>query len=343
VNPLGAQWKRLLESKFRTHGSAQAWFFGPNIPISAANSFIDFFEIDQVIQVFKPEQKQKWHFSDEIIDELNFYANNPEIDLTSPAIFPELNAGLQIGSMQNDYIKIAIARGPIDLPIWILTDNNVRKSVWTTPDLFRLQYERPISHDSEFVIDLLNSTFNWLVGISGFDNMHFKFDKKSYNQGQKINITGNYSGTSAGEAVVNAKIYKDFNLVKETELTFNSITQRWEGSMHAPAAGAYQYEIIYQDRKNTKSQTADFQVQENQIELNDVRLNKQALLNLINAPDDQFINWESRSQLFNQINPVENPEVRMITVDLSKKWIVLFLLLGLLSTEWFYRRKIGLQ
>jgi hypothetical protein len=179
--------------------------------------------------------------------------------------------------------------------------------------------------------------------MSGYDNMHFKLDKNSYHQGEKINILGNYAGHSDTSANAQIKILKGIKFIKNAELIYNQVNKRWEGSIWAPVSGQYNYEVIYQDDFNTNIQIGDFLVQESQIELNDVRLNDKFLLNFVMGPEDRFYNWSSRSELYDKIIPVKDQEFQEVEIDLSRKWFIMALIIGLLTIEWFYRRKTGLS
>ena len=338
TNPIGPQWSRLLRDKFAQHHSAKAWFYGPNISYDAANTFAKFFEIKKIFHFLESDQIQQWFFTDEVAKrfDINFKLN----DLSS---FPSLLLGLQLSLMGNDFIKLAAVPPPIDIPIWVLTDNAVRTSIWTTPDLYKIQYHFVRHQESELMNSLLIATFEWLVGMSGYDNMHFKLDKNSYHQGEKINILGNYAGQSDTSANVQIKILEGIKFIKNAELIYNQVKKRWEGSIWAPVSGQYNYEVIYQDDFNTNIQIGDFLVQENHIELNDVRLNDKFLLNFVMGSEDRFYNWSSRSELYDKIIPVKDQEFQEVEIDLSRKWFIMALIIGLLTIEWFYRRKTGLS
>ena len=81
--------------------------------------------------------------------------------------------------MEDNFFKLAIVPPPIDILVWVLTDNAVRTSIWTTPDLYQIQYQQMGYQERGLLNSLLINTFEWLVGMSGHDNMHFKLDKNS--------------------------------------------------------------------------------------------------------------------------------------------------------------------
>jgi len=338
TKPLGSQWSRLLRDKLLAQQSAKAWFYGPNISNEAANTFAKFFEIKNLFQFLDSYQKQSWTFTDEVEKRLDI-----NVKFNDLSKFPPLKLGLQLGSMEDNFFKLAIVPPPIDILVWVLTDNVVRTSIWTTPDLYQIQYQQMGYQERGLLNSLLINTFEWLVGMSGHDNMHFKLDKNSYNQGERINITGNYADQSSTTANVQIKILKGIILIKNADLIYNQEDKRWEGSIGAPAAGQYNYEVIYKDNFNKNIQIGDFLVQESQIELNDVRLNEIILSNFIMTADDRFLKWSSRSALYEKIAPVEDQKFREVEIDLSRKWFIMVLIIGLLTIEWFYRRKTGLS
>ncbi|MDC0646031.1 hypothetical protein OAP60_01640, partial [bacterium] len=85
------------------------------------------------------------------------------------------------------------------------------------------------------------------------------------------------------------------------------------------------------------------QVQESQVELNHVYLNKSSLIALSEANGGQFINWDNRLSLLNQITPKTKVDTILSKSVLHERWWVLVLFLGLLTAEWVLRRRLGLM
>jgi hypothetical protein len=85
------------------------------------------------------------------------------------------------------------------------------------------------------------------------------------------------------------------------------------------------------------------QVQESQVELNHVYLNKDPLKKLAELGDGTFRHWDNRLSLINQIKPITKLEtIYSKVVFHDSRWLVICIL-GLLSAEWVLRRRLGLM
>jgi hypothetical protein len=347
TEPVSNQWLRIFRRKQFSQKSALAWFFGPHVTESSAESIFPIFEIIGTDNILESGEVVEWYFTNEFktifdrdINKIN------EGDNTSPGSkfdLPSLTIGLQLSDLSSGFTHLAAMSYPFQLPIWIVSENeDNRQSIWTTPDIYKIHYQIGGLHKENILSELLSSLIHWLVRDSGENNLHFRLNKNSFQQGETIIVTGKREGINDPSAEVSIVLYKDERLIKGTQLRFHKERDRWEGKLWASSPGNYRFEIIYTEDVNQFIQSGEFVVQESQIELNNVILNRSALTKLTEATGGKMVVWDLRSELENMIEPYSTQKVNRIVIDLNRHWLVLLLILVLLTVEWGYRRKLGL-
>ncbi|MEE9573279.1 MAG: hypothetical protein V3W20_09540, partial [Candidatus Neomarinimicrobiota bacterium] len=190
--------------------------------------------------------------------------------------------------------------------------------------------------------ELLSSLIHWLVRDSGKNNLHFRLNKNSFQQGETIIVTGKREGINNPSAEVSIVFYMDERLIKGSQLRFHNERHRWESKLWASSPGNYRFEIVYAENGNQYTQLGDFVVQESQVELNNVILNRSLLTQLTEFNGGKMFVWDLRSELKDLIKPYSTQTTDRIVIDLNRHWLVLVLMLGLLTVEWGYRKKLGL-
>ena len=86
-----------------------------------------------------------------------------------------------------------------------------------------------------------------------------------------------------------------------------------------------------------------FQVQESQIELNNVYLNEKPLQRLAEVSNGVYKNWDRRNDIVSLIQPVSRKQSLAYIIALNENILFFICILGLLTSEWIIRRRIGLM
>ncbi len=117
----------------------------------------------------------------------------------------------------------------------------------------------------------------------------------------------------------------------------------YKGQFWASKAGRldYKVELIYGDKPLIVSE-GSVQVQESQIELNHVYLNKEPLNKLANATKGSFQEWANRNSIINKVNSKSVNEVTQSRIIMHNNYWVFILILVLLASEWILRRNKGM-
>ena len=103
----------------------------------------------------------------------------------------------------------------------------------------------------------------------------------------------------------------------------------------------YEIELIYGDKPIIVSKGI-VQVQESQIELNHVYLNKEPLIKLAGITKGSFQDWDSRISILSKVVSKINNEITQSRIILyNSYWMFIFILM-LLTSEWILRRRKGM-
>ncbi len=341
------QWIRIFRRKQFSQKSALAWFIGPNVTQSSAESIFPIFNFVGTDNILESGEVVEWYFTNELKTTLNWdinkISNKDVVSIDSEPDLPPLTVGLQLSDLPNRFIRLAAMSNLFRLPIWVVSENNDnRQSVWTTSDLYKIHYRSGGNPRQGILTELLSSLIHWLVRDSGKNNLHFRLNKNSFQQGETIIVTGKREGINNPSAEVSIVFYMDDRLIKGSQLRFHNERHRWEGKLWASSPGNYKFEIVYAEDGDQYTQLGDFVVQESQVELNNVILNRSMLTQLTEFNGGKMFVWDLRSELKDLIKPYSTQTTNRIVIDLNRHWLVLVLMLGLLTAEWGYRKKLGL-
>jgi hypothetical protein len=132
--------------------------------------------------------------------------------------------------------------------------------------------------------------------------------------------------------------------INSKPINYDASTGYYTGQFWASKSGQLDYEVefMHGDKSMIVNQ-GSVQVQESQVELNHVYLNKDPLKKLAELGDGTFRHWDNRLSLINQIKPITKLEtIYSKVVFHDSRWLVICIL-GLLSAEWVLRRRLGLM
>ncbi|MBT4555285.1 MAG: hypothetical protein HOC41_06350 [Candidatus Marinimicrobia bacterium] len=233
----------------------------------------------------------------------------------------------------------------VDFPLYLLGEkSSLRFMIWTSPGLNKLYLKTKGTDKSNFTRDLFNPVFSWLMRTGNGQDFYFRSEKNSYQQGERVTVSGKpiREMEKASEGFLH--VLKQGKRINSKPMVFNEKTGQYSGQFWASQSGKLDYEIELNFGNNPmKVGDGSLQVQESQVELNHVYLNKSPLIVLSEANGGQFINWDNRLSLLNQITPKTKVDTILSKSVLHERWWVLVLFLGLLTAEWVLRRRLGLM
>lgn len=223
-----------------------------------------------------------------------------------------------------------------------------RTAIFTSDKLWELHLKVLDTDLSGFAEKWLQRTFNWLVKSGGDEELYFRVNKSTFQQGEPIKITGQIiefiPGDMEQDIKVTVNVEKDGDIAGIYPLVFSADKNHWEGSLYASKPGVYNYNILVYVNDNLKSQQeGSFRVDESQIELDKVYLNKKMLMDLANNSDGIYLDWDERGKLFEYLKIKKRNITISQVIQLSHWQPLMVFFIFLLTTEWIIRRVIGLQ
>jgi hypothetical protein len=339
ATPLPKSFQRILGKKIIKDQSSLAWSFGPNVSQITAESLFPFFHVEGNPSA-SGNTPIEWYFSEQFNIEPYFNStasskyNFPPLSLTDFYIIPT----------KPESEVLALHNTALANPISIRTDvNGLRSFVFGTSDMYKLHYALNESDNSQFLENFWHGMFNWLLRSGSENELYFRLNKDSYQQGEEIQITGTQKGIE-NEAVARAFISVIKNDIKmnSAELHYNLDRSRWEGNIWASSPGKYYYEIGVEHGNNTSVHRGSFMVKESQIELNRVFVNRELLKNLAKESGGKYIPWASRADVSDLVMNQTKTVTNQASIKFSQNPWLITALLFLLCFEWSIRRFSGL-
>tara|TARA_Y100000588_G_C14281554_1_gene937871 strand:- start:110657 stop:112684 length:2028 start_codon:yes stop_codon:yes gene_type:complete len=340
VNHIPNSWLSFLKKKIGSQKTSLVWVAGPAINKLHAKSLLSLFKLSEE----KWENKENeigWTLTAEGESLIRSSMDYPNFVLKGMD-FPPLYPGLKL-SYQNSWMKpVALFNTDIDPPVLLLGETNgVRMAVWTPVNLYALHFNLISSMAENISEFLMSGLFSWLLKTGGNEALHFKINKNNYQQGEEIHVTGIRKSDSSLGAEVFFHVYSTDSLLSSTELRYNPLMEKWEGSLWASVSGKNSYVLEYNDHSGRYEKSGMFFVEESQIELNNVYLNEDLLENISVKTNGDYQLWGQMDTLIANINSDLSFSEELKRFQLfEKKWTVTLLVL-LLSLEWGIRRKFG--
>jgi len=232
----------------------------------------------------------------------------------------------------------------ISLPILLTQEKGpIRNMVWASPDLFSLKYKLIESSQSHFLTQVLNPVFSWLMRTGDGKDYYFRSNKNSYQQGEQVTISGKPIAENASIQEGVMHIYFEGEKINSKPVVFQQKSGLYQSQFWASKSGEITYVIdfIMEGNPITVSE-GTIQVQESQVELNHVFLNKRPLIQLTDRTGGQYSDWENRNNIVHAIIPEVKSETHTVDVILYQNIWVFLLLIGIMTFEWIYRWKLGL-
>ena len=276
--------------------------------------------------------------------ELGFFFPLKKIKIESPDLdnLPPLYVNIEVDSL--NLIPLAKFNLPeVEIPLLMIGEKkNIRFLIWSSPELYKLYFKTQGTNLSSIDKQIFNPLFSWLMRTGSGENFYFRSDKNSYQQGEKIIISGKsiFNDIENLDGIIN--IYYEDKLVNSKPIVYNKDLGMYEGYFYASKPGNLDYAIEFMDEKNQIVLNRNtIEIQESQVELNKVYLKSVILNFLAEKTNGYFYTWEDRNKLFNSIKKdLENINIKYIKKLILLRWFFIVLLV-LFSVEWFIRKEKG--
>ena len=215
--------------------------------------------------------------------------------------------------------------------------------VFASPNLYDLYFKTYNNYVPDLASQILQPIFSWLIRTGNGEDFYFRSSKDSYQQGEKIIITGKSVRETeiADEGYIH--IYYEGEKVNSKKLVYDSNTGYYNGQFWASYAGKIEYEIelSYGNRSLTVN-SGSVIVQESQIETNNVYLNQKSLKKITENTDGVFYFWNDRLSILDRVTKESINQISYFKIILHRHWLVFIIIILLLTLEWLYKRRIGM-
>jgi hypothetical protein len=252
---------------------------------------------------------------------------------TTPSVTPLLRQ--KIGALKTDY------------PLWVFSQQNDRKvCVFAGEGLFKWRLTDFADHKN-------HDMFNEIVGKT-IQYLCVRDDKSFFRVSVKSNFLENESVTF--DAEVYNQSYELINtpevnldIIDENNNRFHSTFSRTANAYHLDAkqqkVGQYRYEAKVKVGDKTYTQTGSFSVSPLMTENANSTADHQVLYNLASRHNGKMYYPGQLDKLADEI--INSGEIKPVIynprklIDLINVWWIFAIILGLLSLEWFMRKRHG--
>ena len=332
---------RIFAKKILSQKTSFAIFIGNDIERNALSPYLNLMDLELKDPLIELGSDYNWNLSKNW--NLFFPLQNNVLINKIKYDFPPLFIDLEIDS-SNSTVLANYSISDVKIPLLLLAEKDpLRYMVFTSPSLHHLYYKIQDNYSQDITRHIFKPIFSWLMRTGNGEDFYFRTGKNSYQQGEKVTISGKPVRKTeiADESYIH--IFKQGEKVNSKPMTYDSNTGSYTGTFWASTAGRLDYEIdmTYSDMSLTVSK-GSLQVQESQIETNNVFLNTGPLLRLSESTNGSFQNWSDKLSVINKIDRISNKQISYRKIIMHNNWWVFFIILFLLTFEWAYRRKIGM-
>lgn len=255
---------------------------------------------------------------------------------------PPLYVNMEIDSSDADVLA-SFTLSEVKIPLIIIKDKHpLRGLIFTSPDLNRLFYG---GNNQSQIADnnIFTPIFSWLMKTGSGNEFYFRTDKNIYHQGEQIVIIG--KSVNKNKKLINGviNIFNGEEKINSKQIDFNPETNLYTGKFWASKSGKLDYEILSNNDISTINiAKGSIKVQDSQIELNNVFLNKNSLIHLTTNTGGTFAHWNDKNEVIDKINAISREDLYKSIIYLKSNKVLLFLLFVFLISEWLLRRRVGL-
>tara|TARA_Y100001968_G_scaffold330894_1_gene383940 strand:- start:1067 stop:3025 length:1959 start_codon:yes stop_codon:yes gene_type:complete len=332
---------RIFAKKILSQKTSLVLFPGYDIEKEVFESYLKLMDLNYKESIINIGDEYKWSLTKDwesffpFIDTkiINNISNNQ----------PPIYTNLDIDPV-NSQVLANFSISEMDVPLLLISEKSpLRFGVWTSPDLNKLYYKNQNGDSSSILNTLFRPVFSWLIRTGEEKNFYFRVGKNSYQQGERITVIGKPINHSEISKEGYIHIYKNDSLINSKQLYFDNEKGIYTGNFWASKSGILNYEIELFNKKNSIIVSrGEVRVQESQIELNNIFLNKFRLQKLADLTNGSFRYWDERLSLVNNINPeIEKTMVNYNIVLKENKWLIIFLIL-VITIDWILRKRYGI-
>ena len=333
--------RRIFAKKILSHKSNLAFFMGNDIHSNTFNSYLNLMDLSIKESLIELGSDHKWVLNK------NWESIFPleKINLVNSTFndYPPLAIEMEIDSA-NARVLANFSISKVNIPLILVAEKSpLRCMIWSSPDLYKLYYKTQNSNYQDLTNQLLMPLFSWLMRTGNGKDFYFRASKNWYQQGEKVTITGKpvMENKEAKEGYIH--IYRKGTKINTKPIIYDTKTNHYKGQFWASQSGKLDYEIelIYGDKSMIVSD-GSVQIQESQIELNHVYLNKDPLVKLAGITEGSFQDWDNRISILSKVNNKSDNEITQLRIILHNSHWAFILILLLLAAEWILRRRNGM-
>ncbi len=342
--PISKRWKQILAKKIVSQKSSIFLFAGPNTEKKATESMYPFFHVKNSQVTFNDNKRKQWYWAEEN-NIVKYFSTNGFDQTRFENIYPPLKPKLYLEPESN--ISSLAYYENSSIPLLVSGEvEGLRSGIWTSSDFSTLFYKMTETDHEDISDELINNLLSWFLRTSGENDLYFRVNKDVFQQGEEVHIMGSHFKKDEKEIFTFTGYITLLNKEDSPityELTYNPVNEQWETKFLAGKPGPYSYEITMQNENEVFTQNGSLMIDESQIELNQVSVNKEILIKIANTTNGKYVAWESRAELIDKINLKFNEEIVVRNVILNENTLGIIILVILLSIEWYIRRFIGLS
>ena len=339
------EWKnflRIFAKKILVQKSSIAFFPGYDTEKETLSSYLKLMDIVLKESLIDLSGEFDWNISKNWEDFFpfnnNYFKDYEVIDK------PPLFVNMEIDTLGVDVLANFSITG-VKIPLLILKEKApLRSMIFTSPDLYSLKLSSENFIDNNINKNIFSPIFSWLMKTGNGKDFYFRSNKNSYQQGEQITIVG--KSVRDNKNILNGSINifnEDGIKINSKPIYYNDETNLYTGSFWASLPGDLRYEVqlFFKDTLVVVSDGL-IKVEESQVELNKVFLNRKPLETLSNKTNGTFQLWSNRSLITEKINNnYRDDSYNKAFYFINKSWL-LFVIFVLFMLELSFRRRIGL-
>ena len=334
---------RVFAKKLILHQSSFAIIAGPELLPRTIAGYLHLMDLELKEPVLASGIQTEWHVTEEWMNLFPFQGTGWSSDENFS--LPPLVSGIET-TTSGQYILAKYTVSSLNVPLLIAGEKqSMRYCFWSSPDMFSLHYKLQGSTHSNLLKDMWNKMFGWLLKTGGDKEFFFRSDKNSYQQGEAVMLTGKPTVPSTilmEDGIVHLLV--EGKKIGSKPLSFDLESREYKSRFWASQPGHIEYKVeINQGEESYVIGRGSFDVEESQIELNRVFLNDSPLKMISEKTNGEFKYWENRHLLVDMINPQTKSDSFIQRAVLHENIWIMIAIIGILTSEWILRRRVGLM
>ena len=276
-------------------------------------------------------------------DNLTLWRNLPPFYYSGKSFVPKLKSKI-LAVIDND--RTAIVKDNQSVPFVFCSAIGERKFILINGYGF-WKWDLLLKSDDKFIgiyDKFFRNAIRWLINREEERRLKIYTDKEIYNSGEEILINAqvyddNYKPVENSEVKV---VIKKGNLIFEKVL--NDIRNgNYQSNLEMLEPGKYTFkgEANYFGRKIDEDD-GEFSVTGFSMELLETRMRSDVLKNVSDITGGKFYTADNFEELFNDLSVKRKEFFEKFNIEIYNKWILLTIIVFILFTEWFLRKRLGM-